>query len=203
MILPLLYAIVLGAAFIIFNICLFIYTQIYQDYSMKRNTISDLGGPEAKTRKLFNPTVIIMGIILFPFPFFVYQALPQSNFLSLIGIIIFYCVPVGLIMVGIFPKDKETPHIISALLSFGGLLITNMVLFQPILFSDLNPIIIIITIIALIIAIPLLISFSQRDKYEEEEEIKKLFHNLNIWEWVQFIMLQIWMFSLYINLLIL
>jgi hypothetical membrane protein len=203
MIIPLWYSGILLVAFITFNTSLFIYTRIYPNYSIKRNTISDLGGPEAKTRKFFNPTVFIMGIILLPFPYFVYQALPQTNILSLIGIIIFYFVPVGMLLVGLFPKDKETPHVIAALLCFGGLLITNILLFQPILLSNINFLVLIISIIALVIAVPLLISFSQRDKYEDGEEIEKLLHNLNLWEWIAFILLQIWMFSLYINLLFL
>jgi len=144
-----------------------------------------------------------MGVCLLPFPFYLLQALP-AIWMSYIGIGFFYCSPVGIILVGIFPEDKEVPHLIAAVLAFGGILIALMLLLYPIFISSLNKIIVGILIGLLLIAIPLTISQVKTGRsYVPDKRIDKLIYNINFWEWMQFLSLEVLIFSIFINLLIL
>jgi hypothetical membrane protein len=204
MLLPLWYAIVLGIAFIIYPILLLICIKLYPPpkYSIFTRTISGLGLPEHKSAKVFNPTLISMGIIMIPFPYYVFQVLP-ATILSYIGIGAFFCVPSGLILVGIFPEHKETAHMVAAVLSLGASIISSGFLLIPILQSDLSIIVTLVQIIVLAIAVPLAIAAAnQMPSYTPDMPIEKLIYNLNFWEWSQFIALQTWIVAIYINLLI-
>jgi len=203
MLLPMWYAILLGIAFIIFPILLLICIRLYPPpkYSIFTRTISGLGFPEHKSAKIFNPTIITMGIIMIPFPYYIFQILP-ANWPTYIGIVAFFCVPIGLIFVGIFPEHKETPHMIAAVLSLGASTIANAFLLYPVLQSRLNILITIIQIIVLLISVPLAIAATKLPSYVPDTPIEKLLYNINFWEWSQFLTLQAWMVALYINLLI-
>jgi hypothetical membrane protein len=203
MILSLWYAILLGIGIIGFIIIIVICTRLYPNYSILRRTISGLGHPDYRSAKLFNPTMFIMGFILFPFPFYLIQALP-AHWTTIIGIIAFICNPIGLILLGIFPEHKETAHVIAGGLCMGGSIIANIFLLYPILISDLSKIIVVITIIVLLNCIPLAIAARKTmGTYVPDQPIAKLIYNLNLWEWSQFLLLQLWIIALYINLLFL
>ena len=89
-------------------------------------------------------------------------------------------------------------------LGMGGLIIANIFLLYPIFISDLSIIITVITIITLLNCIPLAIAARKTmGTYVPDQPIEKLIYNLNLWEWSQFILLQLWIVSLYINLLFL
>lgn len=204
MLLPLWYAILVGIAFIIFPILLLVCFRLYPPpkYSIFTRTISGLGLPEHRSAKLFNPMIIIMGLILIPFPYYLFQILP-ANWLTYIGIVAFFCVPIGLMLVGIFPEHKETAHMVAAVLSLGASIIANAFLLYPILLSGLNIIITIIQILVLSISVPLAIAArKQLPSYIPDAPIDKFLYNLNFWEWSQFLALQVWIVALYINVLI-
>jgi len=204
LLLPLWYEILFGITFIGFLISLGICTQLYPPpkYSLLTRTISGLGHPDHKSAKIFNPTMITMGIILAPLPYFLIQVLPAS-WLTNIGIGAFFCVPAGLILVGVFPEHKESRHIIAAVLSLGGSLLANGFLIYPIFVSPLSNFIIGIQIIILIVCVPLTISAAkQLPSYTPDQRIEKILYNLNLWEWTQFLTLQTWIFALYLNLII-
>ena len=208
MLLPFWYAILLGVVFIIYPILIVICIHRYPPpkFSILSRTISGLGGPDhPKSAKIFNPTVIIMGILTFPMPYFILQVLPL-NVLTYIGIVAFFCIPAGLIIVGFFPEDKNTPHMTAAVMTLGGALISNIFLLYPVLISDLSIAITIIQVITLIICIPLAYSAAIQlpsETWESDVKIEKLIENINFWEWAIFIDLQIWIIAFYINLLIL
>ena len=204
MLLPLWYSILLGIAFIIFPILLLVCVRLYPPpkYSIFTRTISGLGLPEHRSAKIFNPTIIIMGLILIPFPYYLFPILP-ANWLTYIGIVAFFCVPIGLMLVGIFPEHKETAHMFAAVLSLGASIIANAFLLYPILLSDLNIVITIIQILVLSISVPLAIAArKQLPSYTPDTPIDRLLYNLNFWEWSQFLALQAWIVALYINTLI-
>ncbi len=203
MFLPLWYTILLGIAFGSFAILILICIKLYSPpkYSILTRTISGLGSPEHKSHKIFNPTVLVIGIILTPFPYFLLQVLPPS-WMTTLGIILFFGVPLGLILVGIFPEDKETGHMIGAIMSIGGAFIANLLLFYPILQSSLHFVINLFQIIILIFCIPLAYSaVKHMPSYEPDKPIKKISYNTNLWEWSVFLSLQAWILALYINLI--
>ena len=203
MILPLWYAILFGIGIIAFISIIIICTRRYPNYSILRRTISGLGLPDYRSAKLFNPAMSLMGILLFPFPFYLIPALPP-HWTTTIGIIAFICNPIGLILLGLFPEHKETGHIIAAGLGMGGLIIANIFLIYPILISDLSKIIAVLTIITLFNCVPLAIAARKTLRtYVPDQPIDKLIFNLNLWEWSQFILLQLWIVAIYINLLVL
>ncbi|MFX1297749.1 MAG: DUF998 domain-containing protein [Promethearchaeota archaeon] len=202
MLLPLWYAILLGLGFIIFLILIFYCIRLYPNYSIFTRTISGLGHPDNKSAKIFNPAIIVMGILLILFPYYVFQVLP-AIWLTYVGIGLFFCVPIGLILVGVFPEHKEAGHMVAAALSIGGALLTNIFLFYPILISDLSIIVTVTNVIVLITCVPLAIAAQKTgSSYVPDQHVEKILHNLNFWEWTQFIVLQTWMFTLYLNLLI-
>ena len=86
----------------------------------------------------------------------------------------------------------------------GGLIIANIFLLYPIFISDLSKIIVVISIIPLLNAIPLAIAARKTmATYVPDQPIEKLIYNLNLWEWSQFLLLQLWIIALDINLLFL
>ena len=203
MILPPWYAILFGIGIIVFITIIGICTRLYPNYSILRRTISGLGHPDYKSAKLFNPTLFFMGILLFPFPLYLLQALP-AHWTTTIGIIAFLCNPIGLILLAIFPEHKETGHVIAGGLGMGGLIIANIFLLYPILISDLSTIIVVLTIITLFNCVPLAIAARKTLRtYVPDQPIDKLIFNLNLWEWSQFILLQLWIVAIYVNLLVL
>jgi hypothetical membrane protein len=203
MILPLWYAILFGIGIIGFITIIVICTRLYPNYSILRRTISGLGHPDYRSAKLFNPTLIIIGLLLFPFPFYLLQALPP-HWTTSIGIIAFFCNPIGLVLLGFFPEHKETGHVIAGGLGMGGLIIANIFLLYPIFISDLSKVIVVITIITLLNGILLAIAARKTiATYVPDQPIEKLLYNLNLWEWSQFILLQLWIVALYLNLLFL
>ncbi len=202
MILPLWYAILFGIGIIVFITIIVICTRLYPNYSILRRTISGLGHPDYRSAKLFNPTLSVMGLLLFPFPFYLIQALP-IHWTTTIGILAFFCNPIGLILLAIFPEHKETGHVITGGLGMGGLIIANIFLLYPIL-SDLSKIIVLIIIITLLNSVPLTIAARKTlGTYVPDQPIDKIVFNLNLWEWSQFILLQLWIVAIYINLLFL
>lgn len=202
MILPLWYAIVLGVSFIVFPLLIFYCTRLYPNYSIFRRTISGLGLPEKKSARIFNPTISIVGFILIPFPFFLLQALP-AHWTTFVGIGSLICNPIGIILVGLFPEHKNVPHMVAAVLAMGGSLVANIFLLYSIQISAFHTIITIISIILLIVCIPLTFSFIKTGpSYVPDEKIDHIYENLNFWEWMQFITLQIWLLAIYLNLII-
>ncbi len=207
MILPLWYALLLGISLIIYPILLIICIKRYPPpkYSILTRTISGLGLPEHRSYKIFNHTVVYMGLLMMPFPYFVFQVLSKS-WLTYIGTGAFFFIPLGLILVGLFPEHKDTPHMIAAVCSIGGALITNIFLLYPILISNFSIAITILQIGVLIICIPLAYSASIQlpsETWQPDQKIEKILENINLWEWMVFLALQIWIAALYINLLIL
>ena len=201
MILPLWYAILFGIGYVLFNIIIIKCITLYPNYSILSRIISGLGNTEQKSAKIFNPAILIMGVLLLPFPYYLFQVLP-INLISYIGIGTFYSNPIGMVLLGIFPENKEKGHYVAAALGMGGLLLANIILIYPIILSSLNNTIVVITIIMLIFCVPLVISLIKNVRsYEPDKRIENLFYNLNFWEWFQFIMLQIWIIAVYINLL--
>ena len=206
MLLPLWYAIILGCLFAAIPIILYRCSRLYPPpkYSILTRTISGLGSLEhPKSAKFFNPMMVCMGIIMSFFPYFLLQVLPPRLF-TYIGIGALFVVAAGLIMVGLFPEEKETAHMTAAFMCLGGSLISNIFLLYPILLSDLSIAVTIAQIAVLIVCVPLAISAVKTlPTYEADQPISKLLLNLNIWEWSQFITLQIWLFIVYLNLLML
>ena len=201
MIFPLWYAILFGVSIISFIIVIIICIQLYPKYSILTRTISGLGNQEKRSAKLFNFTIAIMGFIMIPFPYYLFQVLLMRP-ITYIGIGIFFCNPIGLILLGIFPENKEKPHLVAAGLGMGGSLLANLILLYPILLSTLSIILVVITIIMLIFCVPLTISAIKNVRsYEPDKKVEKIIFNLNFWEWIQFIVLQIWIFALYVNLI--
>jgi hypothetical membrane protein len=204
MLLPIWYAILFGITVIGFLISLFICTRLYPPprYSILTRTISGLGHPDHKSAKIFNPIMITMGVVLALFPYFLLQVLPVS-WLTNIGIGTFFCVPAGLILVGVFPEHKESGHLVGAVLCLGGSLLANGFLIYPIFISPLSNFIIVIQIIILIVCVPLSISAAkQLPSYIPDQRIEKILYNLNLWEWSQFLALQTWIFALYLNFIL-
>jgi hypothetical membrane protein len=200
---PLWYAILFGIGIILFIIILLICTRLYPNYSILRRTISGLGNPEYKSAKFFNSAIFSMGILLFPFPYFLFQALP-AQWLTYIGIGAFFCNPIGLILLGLFPEHKETGHIIAAGLGMGSLIIANIFLLYPILTSALSKFIVVITVISLMNSVFLAIAARKNAGiYVPDQPVEKIIYNLNLWEWLQFILLQTWIVAIYVNLLFL
>lgn len=203
MLLPLWYAIMVGLVFIIFPIILLYCRHLYPNYSIFTRTISGLGNPEHRSTKIFNIAVITAGIILFLMPYYLFQVLP-NHWMTWLGVIFLYHNRVGFILVGVFPEHKETPHIIAAVMGMGGAMLANLLLIYPILLSELNNLIVIPSFIALLISIPLLTALKKNMRsYVPDARIDKLLYNLNFWEWMQFIVLQVWSIFIYLNLLIL
>ncbi|NVM54612.1 MAG: DUF998 domain-containing protein [Candidatus Helarchaeota archaeon] len=202
MVLPLWYAILFGLTFILESSLIVYCTRLYPDYSIFSRTISGLGNPMYKSAKIFNPTISIMGVILSPLPYYLLQVLPP-HWMTSIGIGAFFCSPVGIFLVGIFHEERQIGHLIAATLGMGGLITANMVLLYPIFLSSLSNIITAITIISLITSIFLAIAGIKNIRtYIPNKRITKLLYNLNFWEWIQFIILQVWLGGIYINLLI-
>ena len=204
MILPLWYAILLAIAFGLFPVIILICLKLYPPpkFSILRRTISGLGSPDHRSHKIFNPTMIIMGIIITPLPYFLLQVLPL-NWMTTIGIITFFGVPVGLLFIGLFHENRNTGHMAGAYMSLGGSLLTNIFLFYPILESALNLAINLIQIIILIVCFPLAYAFVKHmPSYEPDKPIEKISHNVNLWEWSVFLSLIAWIAALYINLLV-
>lgn len=202
MIIPIPYAIIFGVTYIAFIIVIIICTQIYPNYSILGRTISGLGNPEHKTARIFNISIIIMGIVYLPFPYFLFLAMPKI-ILTYIGTFFFFLSPIGMILVGFFPENKEKMHAIAAVLAMGGPLLANLILIYPFLISNLNIIIPIISIILLILCVPLCISaLKSLQSYEPDKKIEKIIFNINLWEWLQFIVLRIWVLAIYINLIL-
>ncbi|MHA1131586.1 MAG: DUF998 domain-containing protein [Candidatus Helarchaeota archaeon] len=203
MLLPLWYAILLGIGFILLPILVGICIKLYPPpkYSILRRTISGLGSPEHKSYKIFNPMMSGMGIALLPLPYFLMQALPPT-WLTYSGSFVFSTIPIGMIIVGIFHEDKNTGHMTGAILAFGGALITNILLFYPVIQSALSIIITVIQVLVFAMCIPLFYAFIKYiSVYEPDEPIQKIYLNINLWEWSAFLSLFAWIIALYINLL--
>jgi hypothetical membrane protein len=201
MILPLWYAILFGVVIIGFSIVIIICTRLYPNYSMLTRTISGLGNPKYKSHKLFNPAMMILGLATLPLPYYVYISLPPTP-LTTIGCIFFICNPIGIFLVGVFNEEKNTGHIIGAVLGMGFLLFATMLLIYPLTQSDIfHPFIVAIAAIAIINCVPLAYSAykSARD-YVGDVKIDRLLENINFFEWMEFLILQMLIISMYLNL---
>jgi hypothetical protein len=196
MIFPFWYAISLGSCFIVYFWLLYKSIndeKLYPNFSIYRDTISEVQDTSMESSKYINPAFAIIGIALLPFPSYFMQILPDYT-LSKISIIILYCNPIGLIILAIWPNFTNKMHYIGAGLAMGGSLLAMILLIYPILQSHIISHIHVVTIvISLIICIPLVYSnlvYGSR---------AKLFHNPNFWEWMEFFSIQAFILGLYFN----
>jgi hypothetical protein len=199
MILPLWYAIVLGLCFIIFFGLLYkcmTDKRLYPNFSIFRDTISEVQDTSMGSSKYINSAFALMGIVLLPFPYYIMHALPQGLWTTL-STIILYCNPIGLIILSIWPNFTNNMHYIGAGVAMGGSLLSMIFLIQPILLSSIiNDILIINIICSLIICIPLVYSNVVSGSRA------KIMHNPNFWEWLEFFSLQTFILGLFFNLII-
>lgn len=200
MIFPYWYSIFLGSCFIVYFWLLYKSTndeKLYPNFSIYRDTISEVQDTSMDSSKYINPAFAIIGIALLLFPFYLMQVLPDYT-LSKISITILYCNPIGLIILAIWPNFTNKMHYVGAGLAMGGSLLAMILLIYPILQSNIISHIHIVTIvISLIICIPLVYSnlvYGSR---------AKLFHNPNFWEWMEFFSIQAFFLSLYFNIVFL
>jgi len=90
----------------------------YPDYSTTTQTISALGGPDATpTAKLvFNGTIVVCGLWLGVAAYCLHRVYGSVALTTTAGITGFG----GLVGVGLFPMQTGLPHVIAAILAFGG-----------------------------------------------------------------------------------
>ncbi|MBD3353363.1 MAG: DUF998 domain-containing protein [Candidatus Lokiarchaeota archaeon] len=199
MLIPIWYAVLFAVCFIIYFILLVICLtsrKLYPEFSIFRDTISEVQDTSMKTSKYINPAFALIGIVLLPLPVFLLDYMPRAG-LTNIAILILYCNPLGLIILSIWPNFTNNMHYIGAGIAMGGTLLAMILLFLPILRSQyISNVILIISIFALIICIPLVYSNVTNGPRSE------LIHNPNIWEWLEFFTLQLFIIALYLNLVI-
>jgi hypothetical protein len=199
MILSVWYAILLGICFpVYFGLLIKCMTdkRLYPNFSIYRDTISEVQDTSMETSKYLNPAFALIGLALLPLPYYLMQVLPEST-ISTISIVVLYCNPIGLLILAIWPNFTNNMHYVGAGVAMGGSLLAMILLIRPILLSTyISDILIIIIIFALFICAPLVYSNAVYGSRAE------LIHNPNFWEWLEFFTLQAFILGIYINLIL-
>lgn len=199
MILPLWYTILLGSCFILYFCLLYKSTSdenLYPNFSIYRDTISEVQDTSMESSKYINSAFAIMGIALLPFPYYVMNVLPEG-LITTISIFVLYCNPIGLIILAIWPNFTNNMHYVGASVAMGGSLLAMILLIHPILHSSIiSDFLIVIIIFSLLICVPLVYSnlvYGSR---------AKLIHNPNFWEWIEFFSIQAFIIGLFLNFIL-
>ena len=192
---PIWYTIVFSIGFILFLLVLVhVTTKLYPNFSIFRDTISEVQDTSTASSRWINPAFFVLALILIPFPFYVYSALPWT-YLSYLGCIILFSNSVGMFIIAIWPNFVNPMHYIGAGFGLGGTLLSFLVLLVPIFQSVIiNKGVFIIMIIALFLCIPLIYSNLKNGP----RRILKF--NPNFWEWILFFTLQLWFVVMFLNL---
>ena len=200
MALPLWYSITFPVVFVSFFILIYISYKKFPHYSILTRTISGLGNLKRKSGLFFDIGLILIGSSSIPLFYFLYQELPQS-LLSSIGIVLLFVGgSVGSTLEGFFDESKLKPHLFSSFIAFGAIIIGSILLISPFLQSEAIP----NWMVILNILIPITSVFcgiSALYNIPYKPGIKKpILHNVNLWEWILFLVICLWISLIFIIL---
>lgn len=91
---------------------------LYPGYSIARQTISALGAADAPlpSRAVFNGTMVGAGAVTLAATYGVHRSYGRPSLTGILAV----TATVGLMGVGLFPADTGLPHVVAALVAFGG-----------------------------------------------------------------------------------
>ena len=179
---------------------------------MSKFWISSLGEKDSKSSKLFNISVVILGLLSTIFVNIFSNYLPRT-IASASSIILLYMYSVSILFSGIFTKDSnfKIHNFLSRLLYFSGFF-AFITLIKPILMSnDISDWIVILNLLVLTTASIFLFSYTKMlkklkivpntlENYHFTGKILSI-NNVAVWEWVAFLAILIWHLIVSITLL--